>query len=88
MELRQRRINTAIFAIIGAVVGYLSFLINSPPLSLLLAIAVMVISVFAVKKIFSISEKKWWSSPVVLYITTWIVVWAIFFNIYIVQAPV
>ena len=80
--LRQHRINTAIFAVLGAVLGYISYVIDIRPLALALAIVVLLAAIKAVQKAFSIEEKKWWGSPVALYIFTWIVVWTILLNLY------
>ena len=81
-NMKQRRINTTIFTIIGIIVGYASFLIDNRLISLAVAIIILLIAIKAVEKVFKITEKKWWSSPVVLYIFTWIVVWTIFLNLY------
>jgi len=76
------------YAIIGIVIGYISFLINVPLHSLLLAIVVGIITTVLFKKLFkpvAVGGKHWWSSGVTVYVFTWLVVWTILFNMYVVM---
>ena len=81
------RVGSVILAVIGVIVGYLSFLINRPLYSLGLAIVVLIIIYVAFTKVLKLAEpKKWWANKAILYIFMWLVIWAIFFNVYIVKA--
>ncbi len=74
---------TVIFALLGAVVGYISFLVNSTPFAFVLMIIVGVVSAFLMKKIMKISEEwKWWfGNGIVIYIFMWLIMWTIFYNL-------
>ena len=76
------------YAIIGAIVGYVSFLMNVPLYSLGLVIVVGIIATFALKKLFKptvVGGKHWWSSGVTIYVFLCLVVWTILFNMYVVK---
>ncbi len=71
-----------IMAVISAVVGYISFLLNSSLLALSLAVVVLLVSAFALKSAMRIRESaKWWLNPAIVYIFLWIIVWTIFYNL-------
>ena len=74
--------STIIHALIGAMLGYVSFTINQPLLNTVLAIAVLVVTIFIVRLIFKVKEKaKWWiSNGIVIFIFLWLVVYTIFYN--------
>ena len=74
---------TLIFAVLGAVVGYVSFLQNSTPVSFLVMIIVAAISVLLLKRIMKVTEDwKWWfGNGLILYIFLWLIVWTIFYNV-------
>ena len=78
LELRSALIN----AVIGGIVGYVSFLINQPIMNLALAIAVLAGMSFILKKVWKIKkERKWWiSNAVLVFIFVWLIVWTIFYN--------
>ena len=69
-------------AVIGGIVGYISFLINQPIMNLVLAMAVLIITCFALKKLWKIDkERKWWiSNAVIIFLFVWLIVWTIFYN--------
>lgn len=77
-ELRSSIIN----AVIGGVVGYISFLINQPIMNLVLAIVVLAITCLILKKVWKIEkERKWWiSNAVIIFLFVWLIVWTIFYN--------
>ena len=86
-QLAQRRKLVFSHAIVGAIVGYISYVINVPLYALGLMIVLGVIFSTLVKKLLkpSSSGGKWWPSPVATYVFMWLVVWTILFNMYIVK---
>jgi len=75
------------YGIVGAIVGYVSFLINVPLYSLVLAIVVGIAVTFALKRMLkpqAVGGKRWWSSGALAYAFIWLIVWTILFNMYIV----
>ena len=81
------RVAAVLFAVIGAVMGYVSALLNQPLASLAIAIVVIVVVWLILKKGLKITEdKKWWTGKVALYIFMWFVIWTLFFNLLTVQA--
>ena len=81
------RVAAVLFAVIGAVMGYVSAVLNQPLMSLAIAIVVIVV-VWAIisKGLKIIEDKKWWTGKVALYIFMWFVIWTLFFNLLTVQA--
>ena len=69
-------------AVIGGIVGYISFLVNQPIMNLVLAIAVLIITCFALKKLWKIDkERKWWiSNAIIIFLFVWLIVWTVFYN--------
>lgn len=76
-------ISTILHAIAGCLVGYASFLINQPKIGFLLAIAVLAVVWFSIKKIWNIKKNfKWWlGNGIVVYLFLWLIVWTIFYTI-------
>ena len=74
---------TVIFAILGIVVGYASFLINNSVQSFLLMIVIALAFVFILKKTLKINENsKWWfSNGLPIYILLWFITWIILYNV-------
>ena len=74
---------TTAFAIVGILVGYLSFLINNAPLAFVFMVIVGVVFVLILKKIMKIAEEwKWWfGNGLIVYIFLWLVVWTVFYNL-------
>ncbi len=70
------------FAVLGIIVGYISFLINFTSAAAVLMIIVAVAAKFAVAKIIKVKEDwKWWfGNAIIAYIFLWLVVWTIMFN--------
>ena len=54
LELKSTIIN----AVIGGIVGYISFLVNQPMMNLVLAMAVLIITCFALKKLWKIDKER------------------------------
>ena len=71
---------TIAFSIIGIIVGYASFLIRNSLMALSVAIAVMVVSYFALNSKMKKDTKWWLGNGVVVYIFLWILVWSIFYT--------
>jgi hypothetical protein len=76
-----------LFAVIGVIMGYVSFLLVSPLRSLILAIAILVGSILVIRRFWKIKEKGYWSNKIVVYIFVWIIVWTIFYNMNISWGP-
>ena len=78
LELRS----TLISAVIGGIIGYISFIINQPIMNLVLAIAVLAITCFTLKRVWKIEkERKWWiSNAIIVFLFVWLIVWTIFYN--------
>jgi len=78
LELKSTIIN----AVIGGIVGYISFLVNQPIMNLVLAIAVLIITCFALKNLWKIDkERKWWiSNAIIIFLFVWLIVWTVFYN--------
>ena len=77
-----------VFTIVGIVIGYASFLINIPLVSLVLMIIIGAVLTFAAGKAFkpkAVGGKRWWSSAIAVYVFAWLIVWTILFNMYIVK---
>ena len=76
-------LTSVIFAILGAVVGFASFLTNSPVLSFVIMLVVGAVSYFIVKLVAKIKqEKKWWAgNAFVVYVFVWLISWTIYYNI-------
>ena len=73
---------TLLSAIVGAIIGYASFIINSPPTSLGLAVIVLIAMIMAMKKMTKSTKNiKWWlSNSAIVYLLVWFIIWTIFFN--------
>jgi membrane associated rhomboid family serine protease len=74
---------TLIYAVLGIIAGYISFIINEAGYAALAMIIILVVAAFATKKLLKIKQdKKWWlGNAVIVYILLWLVVWTIFFNL-------
>ena len=88
--LSLQRKAVAIYSIVGALIGYVSFTLNQPLQSLGLAIAVFALLTIALGKLWKPEEKlgekrKWWGTSAVAYFGLWLVIWTIFFNITLVK---
>ncbi len=79
IELRSNLIN----AVIGAIVGYLSFIVNQAGMNIIMMIVALGITAFAIKKLWKLSKDyKWWiSNGVIMFIFMWFIVWTIFYNL-------
>lgn len=80
------------YTVLGAIIGYISFMLNplsslAPIASLVLVIVVGIISIFLFKRILNVSAggKRWWSTGILVYAFVWLIVWTILFNMFIVQ---
>ena len=77
-------LNSTLFhAVLGIIVGYVSFLVNVPVYNLAMAIVVLILVNFLIKAIFKVKEKfSWWlSNGIVIYLLFWLIVWSIFYNL-------
>ncbi|MCX6815468.1 MAG: hypothetical protein NT120_01270 [Candidatus Aenigmarchaeota archaeon] len=74
---------TLVFAVIGILLGYFSFLLNNPPGSLVLMILIAAVVIFLFRQVVKIKEGfKWWlGNGLIAYIILWLVVWTIFYNV-------
>lgn len=71
-----------LFTIAGAIVGYISFLVNNSLYALAVAIVVYIVIQTSVKNFIKIKkDRKWWAgNAAILYILIWFVVWTLLFN--------
>ena len=78
-ELRS----TILHALVGAIIGYISFLINEPLINLGIAIIVIAVLYFLTKTVWKIQEKfKWWiGNGIIVFLLIWFAVWIIFYNL-------
>jgi hypothetical protein len=74
---------TLVFTVLGIIVGYVSFLLNSTAQAFLLMIVVAIVFTLILKKAMKIAEgAKWWlGNGVIVYILLWLIAWTLFFNI-------
>jgi hypothetical protein len=89
--LSIQRKAVALYCVIGAVIGYVSYVLNQPLQAFAAAIVVCFVLHFAAKKALNPDKKlgekrKWWGSPIIVYFGMWLVIWTILYNIYIVKA--
>ena len=79
LDLRTVLLNT----VVGAIIGYVSFIINVPLANLALAIIAMAIINYIAKKMWKITnDKKWWfGNAVVFFFFVWFIVWTIFYTL-------
>lgn len=72
---------TLIFAIVGIVVGYTSFLFNHTAGAAGFAVVIFIVLYAAIKKILHVQEdKKWWTTMGIVYFLLWLIVWTVFYN--------
>lgn len=76
-------VTTLLFAALGVVVGYASFLISTNAGALVLMLLVAVMTVVVLKKAAKMSEDfRWWlGNGLAVYVLLWLITWAIFYNI-------
>lgn len=73
---------TLIYAVLGVIAGYLSFVLNSPKLALVSVSLVLALSTITMKYILKVSSYRWFlSNGVAMFVFTWFVVWTVFYNI-------
>ena len=79
LELRS----TFVHAIIGTIIGYVSFTINQPLLNLLLAIVVLAATIFIIRLVWKVQKNfRWWlGNGIVVFLFIWLAVWTIFYNL-------
>ena len=76
---------TILFTILGIIIGYASFLINSPPVNFVIAVVVFAVIAAIVKNVLKIKEAKgWWTNKIAVFFFVWLIVWTVLFNMYIV----
>ena len=70
------------FAVLGIIVGVISFYINYTSAAAVLMIIIAIIGKVALGKILNVKEDwKWWfGNGIIAYIFLWLVVWTIMFN--------
>lgn len=76
-----------VFAAIGAVIGYISFLINIPLGGLVLAIIVYVVAQVGLKAALKLKSGKLLSgNALIVYFIVWLIVWTIFYNLQLIAS--
>ena len=76
------------YAVVGLIIGYASFVLNTPLHALVLMIVVGAALTMILKKSLkpvAVGGKRWYSTGLTLYVFMWLVVWTILYNIYIVK---
>ncbi len=87
MTKPQERNLVLLFTVIGAVVGYISFLIVSPLISFAIAIVVFIVAQTSMKSILKVKAGKLLSgNALVVYFLIWLVVWTIFYNLQLIAS--
>jgi hypothetical protein len=81
--MKSENKTTISFALLGAMVGYLSYTLMNNYLAVTAAISILYIGIFAFKRIFKIDQKASWfiSNGGWMYIFVWFIVWIIFYNL-------
>ena len=71
-----------IHIIVAIVIGYVSFILNSPLHNLIIALAVLAGTIWSTKTLFKIEKKpaRWWINNIIIYLFTWLIVWTLFYN--------
>ncbi len=75
--------STLIFAILGIIVGYISFLMNNNLYAFVSMIILAVVGVLVMKKALNVTEgRKWWiGNGLVVYVFLWLITWIVFYNL-------
>ena len=74
--------STAINLVVGILVGYVSFLLNRPLVSLFVAIIAFVAVSFVTKRTLKLKkERKWWLSGTFIFALSWLVSWTVLYNL-------
>lgn len=80
----DQELTTAIvFAVIGIITGYASFLLNNSGLSFLLMIVAAAVFYFLLSKLAKIKQdKRWWiGNAFIVYILMWLISWTVYYNL-------
>jgi len=78
---------TLLFCLIGLVMGVIAFFLNSSLKSVLVSILMFIGSTLLARRAWKTKESKgWWFSKFVVFFFTWIIVWTILYNLYVVWA--
>ena len=82
VELRT----TLVYAVVGAVMGYVSFVINHTIYAAFAALAVLLGVTAVMQFAWKIKEDyKWWlGNGGLIYVFVWFVVWTLLYNVYVV----
>lgn len=74
---------TLLFALLGSIVGYLSFIIKSNTGSLVMMIVFLLAAKFLGQKLLKEKkDSKWWlGNGVIIYIFVWFITWTVFYNV-------
>ncbi len=75
--------STLVYAVAGVILGYTSFIINQPKISIILSLTVILALRVLIKTVWKIKQPpKWWlGNGIIIYIFIWLIVWTIFYNI-------
>ena len=76
-----------LFAVFGAVIGYISFLIVSPLIAFAAAIVIFIVAQIVVKAALKLKTGKLISgNALVVYFTIWLVAWTLFYNLQLIAS--
>jgi sulfite exporter TauE/SafE len=76
---------TLVYAIVGAIMGYVSLIINNTAYAFVAAAIGIVVITLVMAKIWKIKEDaKWWfGNGGFIYILIWLIVWTLLYNLYV-----
>ncbi len=76
-----------LFAVFGAVVGYISFLIVSPLIAFVAAIIIYIVAQTGIKAVLKLKTGKLLSgNALVVYFVVWLVAWTLFYNLQLIAS--
>lgn len=71
-----------IYTMLGAISGYIAFVMNSPKLAFVSMLLILGVSTALMKYAFKAPNYKWFvGNGIVVFILMWFIVWTIFYNL-------
>ena len=70
-------------ALVGFIIGYVSFILNSPVVNFFIAVLVFAFLNYTVKNKLEIDEERnwWFGNSVVVFFFIWFIIWTLFYNL-------
>ena len=72
--------STVIYAVIGIIVGYISFIVGNSLMALALSMIVLILTYVVLNRKVKKGVKWWIGNGIIVYIFIWILVWSIFYT--------